>query len=834
MKIKQTTGAGHFTGGLDLHGMITARAFSYTLLGAGQHDYRKNAITQDTALRTWQDQTLRMSWSPYIADTNANGRLDGDERAVSEPVFGGQVPAPVADSWGSVIDTLGYQITGGFGDWFDSRIGLDAVGIDNEMYASHLAPNNIFEPALEQTHIDGNKGLIYSQLAALIIEDDISYDPEGRIGYIHNPKRVQVPAASRIPNPGLPAQKDMEAIMPCQEALAQNLEGGCDGATFRPGPTPAVSPSPQVGGVGAPTLEFDVLGADDGIWNAGITVETTAANVNGISPAALGNVALDYLDEGQWANIATSRTAEPTNYSQAGKIVTVNDPEEGRWRVRLVSHGQLPTRVRIDFNPQTAEASPGQAAIDASTMDFFSDLNKFVPDDSKLAAVEIANVAADRTFARQFDTLVMVGNVGSRDFLTGQLGLTSEVADAFFANLRYYVEKGGNLVLTDAGIQALGPMGVVPASAIRKDPTDPAGSFNFSIVSGQITYKDPVKWPLAEGIDLPGAAERTAGRRQAAEPVPLGYTPDPALDTDPRMPIWSVLVPAWNAACTETDKRLCTTALVTQNQFNNVAPNPIGKVDLGEIKLGDGRIRIAGEMFPDPIFEPDEFSDHRFGLASYALTYTAYIVFENLVEWANPGRIEPRTPPYLTTLSFTESSPVSGHHTDPVTIQARLLDDLGDPLVDQPLRLELTGANGVLETVDAMTGPDGLASFTLGLDELPGQYGLQISYAGGGNYLPSTADQSFAVLKELTTLALAITNGGDTLLATLAQDDGPRISGRVIMFFANGTQICQGTTKPGGFVTCTIPSRFRTGGVTFTDTFAGDAIYDTSSGQAQS
>ena len=33
-----------------------------------------------------------------------------------------------ADQWGTVVDTLGYQITGGIGDWMDSdRLGLGAA-----------------------------------------------------------------------------------------------------------------------------------------------------------------------------------------------------------------------------------------------------------------------------------------------------------------------------------------------------------------------------------------------------------------------------------------------------------------------------------------------------------------------------------------------------------------------------------------------------------------------------------------------------------------------------------------------------------------------------------
>ncbi|HJR45310.1 MAG TPA: M14 family zinc carboxypeptidase [Actinomycetota bacterium] len=819
-QIKNNLSSGHFTGGLDLHGMATARAFSYTLLGAGQHDYRKNAITLDTALRTWQDQTLRMKWSPYVADANGNGQVDSGETTFTEPVFGGGVPAPVADSWGSVIDTLGYQITGGMGDWFDSPIGLDAVGIDNEMYLSHLAPNNVFEPALEQTHIDGNKGLIYSQLAALVLEEPHTYEPENEIGYIYNPNRVQVAATERMPNPGMPAQNDIEVVLPCDANVPGNLEGSCGGGTFN--------------AAAAPTFEFDIKGSNEGIWNGGVTVEYTGPNANGISPGAVGNVALEYLDEGTWQRIAVSRTSEGTNYSQAGKIVTVNDPEAGRWRVAMTGAGMMPSRIRIDFHPHTAEASPGQAPIDASSMDFFTDLNKFVPDEAKLTAVEVASVAADPSFARQFDSLVVVNRIGSKNYLVEQLGLTSEQADAYFANLRHYVETGGNLVLTDAALQALVTMGVVPDGAVQENATNPAGSFNFSLVSnGALTYEDPERWPLTAGVDLPGAAEGTRGRRQAAEPVPLGYTPDSGLDTDPRMPIWSVRVPDWNNACTAPDAMDCTTALVTQNRYLNTTSN-IGQVDLGEISLGDGRIRIAGEMFPDPIYEPDEFSDHRFGLASYALTYTAYIVFENLMKWDNPGRIEPREAPFVTTLSFTETSASSGQHTDDATIETVLVDDLGAPIEGAPLALDLSTASGVLETATATTDSAGLARFTIGLDELPGEYGLRISFAGDESYLPTVADTSFLVLKETTATALSATYKGArtaSLVATLTEDDGPGVAGRTIVFYADAQRLGEAVTNESGVATLAVPAQYGNKKTAYTATFEGDQAFETSSGQ---
>ncbi|MEA2432768.1 MAG: hypothetical protein QOG54_225 [Actinomycetota bacterium] len=815
-QIRSRLPLGHFTGGLDLHGMLTARAFSYTLLGAGQHDFRKNAITQETALRTWQDQTQRLAWSPWIADANANGQLDSGETAVSEPAFGGRVPAPVADAWGSVIDTLGYQITGGFGDWFDSPLGLDAVGIDNEMYASHLAPNNVFEPALEQTHIDGNKGLIYSQIAALLIEDDHVFHPGGKVGYIYNPKRIQVEGKDRLPNPGLPAQNNIEVIMPCSESGPQNVDGSCQGAHF------ALANN-------LPTLEFDVKGPEQEIWNGGISVEVTAPNVAAISPGALGNVSLDYLDEGQWATIATSRTSEGTNYSQAGKIVTVNDPQPGRWRVRLLSQAQMPARVKVDFNPTTAEASPGQAPIDASSMDFFSDLNKYTPEGERLSPVNVEDVAADPEFARQFDSIVVVNNIGSRSYITDQLGLAPEQADAYFSNLRHFVETGGNLVLTDAALQALSSMNLLPADAVKNGNTL-AGSYNFSLLSGAagpITYKDAEKWPLAKGVNLPGASEGTAGRRQAAEPTPLGYTPDTGLDSTPQMPIWGVSVPAWNSLCTEADTKLCTTALVSQNSYNATT----GQTDLGEIKVGDGRIRIAGEMFPDPIYSVDAGGDVRFGLASYALTYTAYIVFDNLVDWSNPYRSDLPQPPFTTTLTFAEGSATSGNYTDASTVGATLLDHMGAPMAGAPITLELSDADGTFKTLEGATDSAGLASFNFENDVVPGDYGMVLTYAGADKYLPSSTTQSFTVRKELTITDMTIERDADgkrMLSVALADDDGQALGNRLLTLFADGAQMKQVATNRDGFLTFVVPDRFAEAAI-YQATFGGDDLFEASS-----
>jgi hypothetical protein len=605
LDIKEQTAGNAFAGGIDLHGMLTARAFSYTLLGADQRDFRKNAITVDTSLRTYEDQTARLTWSPYIGDSTGDGVQDRP------------AALPVADEWGTIYDTLGYTITGGLGNWMDdSRLGLGGVGINNEMALSNLAPNSVFEPALAQTHIDGNKGLIYSQIASLLFEEEVEFVPGGRVGYVHNPVRIQTPATVRPENPGLPAQPSFEILMPCQDTLQPQLAGGgCDGGTYATDGTTS-------------TYEFTVRGVEDGVWNGGMTVTSTRLGTEqgGNVAAVHAGVRLERFDEmhadgGKWVvEKDLSRTA-----------VTLNDPTPGRWRVVAPHAEGFPRRLVVDFDPTTAEEEPGRLAVDASSMDFYTELNDYVPAGSELEAVDVRRVFGGAGTLRNLDTLIVTSNLGRTEYLAEELGLTDAEIDRYVAGLRAFAEGGGNLVLTDSALHLLADLGIVEDGAVRQLGGGSAGSFvasayGFSIGGGTVTYRDADRWPLAAGLDLPGAAELAAGRRQAVEPTPLGYNPNSG-STHARMPFWGVDRAQWEARCDKAEPRLCTTAVVAQ------APS---STQLGEIGLGDGVVRIVGSLLPDPLQTEDAIADNRFGLASHAITYTAYTVVENLLAYRRP------------------------------------------------------------------------------------------------------------------------------------------------------------------------------------------------------
>jgi hypothetical protein len=166
----------------------------------------------------------------------------------------------------------------------------------------------------------------------------------------------------------------------------------------------------------------------------------------------------------------------------------------------------------------------------------------------------------------------------------------------------------------------------VDRDAVRRQ-TGLAGFYGFNPYGDVMTYEHPEDYPLAAGVGLPGAAERTPGNRQAVEPTTIGYNPASGSGGHARMPFWGIDRAAWEANCQHGDGRLCTTATTTRRGSHT---------NLGEVALGDGTVRIVGALLPDPNPVDDHLADVRFGLGSYAITYTAYIVFENLVDYQRP------------------------------------------------------------------------------------------------------------------------------------------------------------------------------------------------------
>ncbi|HVE98672.1 MAG TPA: hypothetical protein VNA12_05775 [Mycobacteriales bacterium] len=251
------------------------------------------------------------------------------------------------------------------------------------------------------------------------------------------------------------------------------------------------------------------------------------------------------------------------------------------------------------FSPEGSDGSKiKQAPYDVSNMDFFTETNRLMP--KPFVALLPADIANDAKHLDQVDTLVLADIALPRDAKNRPVN-----AAKYYANIKSWVERGGNLVLTDRGVPVAGTLGVVPADAIADET---------------------VYQPNATSINFEHAL--TAGLRgnakQLVEAAILGY--GIGADASPM-----TVVDA--AALTDAGGTVLGHIEKGTGEVTTVA-------SLGELSLGKGLIRLIGGALP----MPTEENDHRYGLRSYGLTYSGLFIMENAVRYdaAGLGTAAPR------------------------------------------------------------------------------------------------------------------------------------------------------------------------------------------------
>src|SRR5688500_4807403 len=246
--------------GVDLHGMLTADALSYTLIGHGRHDWAKDTRIRETARNIHVVSEKALAWSPLIVPNETDKATMGCVSAAGAAEACAQI---YGQTWGTVYDTINYTVTGSLGDWLDSPFGIGADGLDNEMAFSHLDRNIVFDPQGEQLHVDGNKGLIYAQLASMLNPPDQRYDAPGPKGYVANAPKTHTEAD---PPPTPPAGSVAQAPISGQNGTPAP-EGIVFPFTVKQGTQPA-DDSPD---------------ASKKIFNGGLRVDITKLNAQGVS-----------------------------------------------------------------------------------------------------------------------------------------------------------------------------------------------------------------------------------------------------------------------------------------------------------------------------------------------------------------------------------------------------------------------------------------------------------------------------------------------------------------------------------------------------------------------
>ncbi len=242
-----------------------------------------------------------------------------------------------------------------------------------------------------------------------------------------------------------------------------------------------------------------------------------------------------------------------------------------------------PSGNGVGQNGQPVEQRP----YEATNMQFFEDEAAYI--EGGLDQILPADIAADPSYLNRVDSLV-IADVFTPADAKGR----SYNPGAYAANIRTWVERGGNLVLTDRALHLLGQMSVIPANEIKDIKVYQPYS-NFTDFSS----------PMLKGLRANG--------RQLAEFTLIGY----GIGNN-TSPMTIINTPAWTAAGGHT---VGTTG-------NNAGTSDSGtQVSVGELPLGSGKIRILG----GGLGMPTEINDHRYGLKDYSLTYAGLYILENSI-----------------------------------------------------------------------------------------------------------------------------------------------------------------------------------------------------------
>jgi len=229
---------------------------------------------------------------------------------------------------------------------------------------------------------------------------------------------------------------------------------------------------------------------------------------------------------------------------------------------------------------------------------WFRDTNGLM--DRGFRKLRAADIAADRRALNVVDTLVLADVPAPAD----PRGRKYDKG-AYYANLGAWVKRGGNLVLTDKALHALGDLGVLPAEAVQ----------DINVYQPYANFQD-FGHAMTEGL--------RSNARQLVEAATLGY----GIGSE-ESPMTVVDTAEWEGAGGHV---IGTTSTVLTGEDPAIDRNldDGGLTSVGELELGDmgGRIRIVGGALP----MPTETQDHRYGLRNYALTYSGLFLMENAIE----------------------------------------------------------------------------------------------------------------------------------------------------------------------------------------------------------
>lgn len=666
--------------GADLHGALHLPEFVLGLIS--QHQFSNDQFHELYQLSQEVDETLEAALETWTTIGDLQETLTGDTNI---KVLYDTLPEEAFD-YGGIWDTIGYTDAGFFGDWMAHPKELGGLGLtsmDFEMAYSHMVGANVYDPELVRMQVLGYRTAIrtIAEYATKEVEsfidtggDSIAYvttdsltRSSENLSFIQNPEKGYVeletrtysgtigPGTSATPTtaeqPFTPPDDAAKveanlSWMPRGQDLEFHLEDP-DGkriasATTANNPETISAKLEKTGehtfvvetwANAAASYEIEATFFEYGdastagetnkqsltlaAGGVGTAKQTVTADIDTLSvrvtsrPDTLVNVEL--RDPGG----TTVRSFDlPEAERSTGELPTfaVNDPATGTWTVAVTNVLESEGETAVTFstlsgiNPDPKEVlGYSQRAYEVDPLVYFEDIAEETTE-----AVDPLTVAEVKGGAHlDYDHLVVIHDDAITD--TGYTDALDE-----------FVDGGGNLVVTDTGVQLLGPMENDLAAGIESKHIDSREDLYLGYIGESppdiaVTGGDSENENENKNEDHPLLEDTREIQKQLYKIVPLGYNV------------------GYEAPMTVVEPN----AFENANDTNTVA-TIAGRTSGANDWIGAGSLTHRGERADDPGdgihiiggLLPPATQEHRhpFGLLDYTVSFFGQTVLVNALD----------------------------------------------------------------------------------------------------------------------------------------------------------------------------------------------------------
>lgn len=535
----------------DYHGMDLSDAMTLNLETNAPFDH-DGTHNLDEVNRRIVD-TLDNQWG------GPEGIAEDTQRA-GEDIHGveGYVPDRLID-YGSIYDCLGYQITGGLLGWAgqpEEFGGLGAVTVAPEMI---LRDGYDFKPYIER-HLGLAYRLSMEQFSQMTAADTNSTIATGGKDTAYVTSDVLTRSSADLPftdegddNPGNgrgppPHAGPNDGQGPPPHANVQRSRG-------RAGRSGGVA-AEAGGSTHSLAAEFHAAGVEEGV-------------IQLVNPG--GQVVRE-------VDLADPTTDDPGAFY-------VPDPDDGKWTVEYDGDADVNVETILleseDEYPNPEETlGYSQREYEVNPMQFFEDLAPNLEDgeidDISVHHVSVGRLLRGRSGKRHYDNLVISHDDGVNDA-------------QYVSAIEDFVEAGGNVVLTDTGLNLLAEFDVGDAAAISADDIESA-----TVDIANLNDRE---------FDHPLLADIRELQQEVWKGSQLGYT-------------------------TGDDSDITTINIDTFESAGGTVAGTMGSSDdvaAGTLTAGDSEISVLGSVLPPA----NQRELHPFGMADYAVTFMGHTLVCN-------------------------------------------------------------------------------------------------------------------------------------------------------------------------------------------------------------